>query len=359
MKKLIISALTACLAIGTAYAAKLCLGRPWIDNIALSCTSTSILKGATTTCTATVTGHANSTKKIRWSATSPVTISPNPQEATPNASDQATITITGGNVTAVTSGTIKAEAIDGSGKSASQTIKVAACGSQQILQNPNTASVACVSCSSSCSTSQNCNTQSCSIANGSCWYTGSYQTRSAACTNASGNTDTVATCAGWSACGNGSFNYSCNSGYTYNGSTCVVNTPTIHSNLTGVCSSSFINSSGCQNNDTHYHGTGQNSYFIVYGCVPGTVYGNSRCSPTYGSYADTGYPTNSNGNYCWCQLCSGSSRTSCGNWVFRRDFSSYNDNGSTCSTVCANSCSSPIYINRIGDPDFLAAACYS
>jgi len=320
--KLIISAIIACLAIGTVRAAKLCVGTPWINGISVSCAA-SVAIGSNITCSANVTSDypASSIMTVQWSSTD---------------TTKATVVPTTGVVRGMMTGTanIRATAQDGSGISDEQAITVVGCNYGEILQNPGTANVTCVSCSNSCSTSQGCNTQGCSIANGSCWYTGSYQTRSAACTNGAGNTDTSPTCStSWSACGNGSLNVSCNNGYTYSGGACVL---AYHSNLTSVCSSSFINN-GCSS--ASYSGTTATGN----SCPSVTVKVNISCAANGNSILKKGTPSGS-GDYCWIRLCT--TGGSCGDWI---SYIIYSSNQACISWCAADISNAPLTNHTPGD----------
>jgi len=86
-----------------------------------------------------------------------------------------------------------------------------------------------------------------------------------------------------------------------------------------------------------------------------SIYGNARCSTQYDRnhsgtsglydafdsttglcFRATNEPSNNpgTGQYCWCQLCTDSSRTLCGGWAFLNDYSP----ASTCASYCANAC---------------------
>jgi len=72
-----------------------------------------------------------------------------------------------------------------------------------------------------------------------------------------------------------------------------------------------------------------------------SIYGNSRCStrndPGHGwgngCYRSVStVPPNDAGENCWCQLCTDSTRTNCGAWMFSEESWSC---GSSCANICA------------------------
>ena len=434
-KSAILAIISVCLAIGAAYAAKLCVGTPWIKSIALSGGVESINIGSNTSWTATVgTDYpANSNKAITWEVynVDGTSCSPNcaasvtNQSATNATTGIATATINGIRVGSNATGAAKIRAVanDGSGvhderdiavscptsgvspaggtfsadspfnastacrytapnKTISgcysvQTNRVSYSGSAwpastytvtanagYYVQNNGSASATCVSCSNGCSTWQSCSSQSCSVANGSCSYTDSYQTQSAACTNGAGNTSTSASCAGWSGCGGGSVkSVSCNNGYTpQNNNTtsasCVV-AFTIHSNLTGVCSSLSSTSKfpyticGGRTPTTPNSSTAWTGTSCALPSSTGTIYGNIRCSSTSGTMGNTIANPSTSGttNRCWCQLCSSSTKTSCGAWAFCVT----NASAAACAEQCSSYCGD--YVGRYDDRSFRSALC--
>ena len=79
----------------------------------------------------------------------------------------------------------------------------------------------------------------------------------------------------------------------------------------------------------------------------GTVKGIAKCSSTNGTYAQTGTPSDTDGQYCWCQATSytatGSSQCNVASpsWVF------YNGRGSAsnCASYCALGCTNGVRNN--------------
>ena len=130
-------------------------------------------------------------------------------------------------------------------------------------------------------------------------------------------------------------------------------------NVASLCSSSSSNhfpikNCGNASGDNSASTWQANSCPISSGDV--TLYGKSRCSlqndPGWGwsaspvqfhsvNYEPTDNKGQSGANYCWCQLCSDSTRTSCGAWVLYYDFGS----ASECSSNCAYFNSGPYIIS--------------
>jgi len=140
----------------------------------------------------------------------------------------------------------------------------------------------------------------------------------------------------------------------------------IHANLTDICSTpanaGYFPYAICGNytfNAAAYTWEGR-SCALASGAT--TIYGRARCSnqrdynynfidPRSVDYEPTDNP--STGLYCWCRLCSDSSRNSCGGWVYY-----HNSLGSACSSGCAEKCGDTIASeNDNGSHAFGAALC--
>ena len=235
------------------------------------------------------------------------------------------------------------------------------------IQNNTSSSATCVACSSSdCTGSRNCTPTGCTVSYGTCTYatnSGSQTRTSTACTNGTGNTNTSTVCSdSWNTCSASSSSaktVSCNSGYTpqnqgTSSASCVLaftcSASSINSSLSSICNSNLICTDGCSG---HSGTTGQNATFEATSCPspsPSTVYGQSKCS----SQRDTGYgywdtprpisgtPLSTNGESCWCRLCTSSARTTCGAWVW----DTYYSDAAYCSNNCAQMCGG--YVARYG-----------
>ena len=303
MKNLIISALTACLAIGTASAAKLCVGTPWITGISILGTQ-SVNVGSYQDWTASVdSDYTNSDKAITWSVYSGSSYA----SITSPTNTSARI-----NGIGVGTATIRATTNDGSGIYDDRTITV----------NPILVSSISVSCSPN---PINLNA-----------YSGCGATVSP--NNATNKTIS------WSnnAPGGSFYGSSTPGAYVYayaqdgsnvSGSAYVtvnnpIPCPSCHSNLQQTCSANFI-SNGC--NSYEYFPNVLN--FNLKECPspsPSTIYGKSACATNQSGSSPSG-----SGRYCWCRLCNDSGRSSCGAWRYLYD----GDSNSSCSYVnCAANC---------------------
>jgi len=253
-----------------------------------------------------------------------------------------------------------------------------------IIANNNTASATCTSCAGACTTSQSCTPVGCTVANGTCVFTNSgTQTRSADCTNSAGNTDTSMTCAAWGSCSAGTTKtVSCDSGYTpQNQGTdtavctalskdfCSVplsssTTLSINSIFSSICSplnaTTKFPYAKCGGYTPSSRGTGVYDWTGT-SCplvsTTTTIYGNARCSTQYDrnhgfdpslydayNSSTTGFcfrsqssaPSNDpgTGQYCWCQLCTSSAKTSCGGWMYQDNYGLAADCTHSCTYAC-------------------------
>ena len=136
---------------------------------------------------------------------------------------------------------------------------------------------------------------------------------------------------------------------------------TTHSALSSICSapsnSSYFPYKNCSGCSPSSKGTGTydwtgTSCTLTTGSA--TIYGNGRCStqsdPNHGGlssnssnycYRATNAPSNNPGvgTNCWCQLCTDSSKTTCGGWVFQYVY----DSASHCANDCAYECGYYVY----------------
>ena len=76
----------------------------------------------------------------------------------------------------------------------------------------------------------------------------------------------------------------------------------------------------------------------------GTVKGMAKCSSTNGSYATPGTPSDTNGQYCWCQATNytpnGGNQCNIASpfWVFYYDYGSCDGYACDCTYNCATEC---------------------
>jgi len=422
MKNFIISVITACLVIGTANAVskKLCVGVPYIKEIKLSGTQ-SVNLGSNQAWTVSVTSdYSNSNKAVDWSVSSGSGFA----SITSPTNTSATINGIKVNSDGTSSATIRAAAKDGSGLYDEKTINISCptsgvspangtfsavspytsntncrytapsktisgCYSVSVntvlysgsswpastykitansgyyISGNDSASATCVACSSSaCTGSQPC-TRSCTIANGTCSYSGATQTRtSTACTNGTGNTYTSTQCSdSWNTCSGGTMTInSCNTGFTLENGACVedASCPTYSRNTTLTVCSSFTTTSrfpykGCGAPTTNGSNWEVAACTLSSGTSP--IYGKSVCATNYDSgresiyrpgqvFADICYrpvsstPSGTNGSYCWCQLCTDANRTTCGYWVYESGWTTNSNCSSSCPDFCGRHASS-------------------
>jgi len=151
----------------------------------------------------------------------------------------------------------------------------------------------------------------------------------------------------------------------------------INSIFSGICSPLSTTSKFPYTNCENYtpDSTGTDTYDWIGSSCPlvsrtATIYGNARCStqrdtPGHGGntsdgtangfcFRATNEPSNNpgTGQYCWCQLCTDSAKTSCGGWVFRYVFGS----AASCADSCAYRCGI-IFDTSMGSLVYRAALC--
>jgi hypothetical protein len=86
------------------------------------------------------------------------------------------------------------------------------------------------------------------------------------------------------------------------------------------------------------------------GGIPITVYGNSRCSGTSGTYPNIGNPISGGGEYCWCQMING---LLSGVWVFLTK----QRPGLACALFCADYCAYHVQSISVFGNIFLSTLC--
>ena len=301
MKKFIISVLTACFAIGTVYAAKLCVGAPWIKEIKISGTQ-SVNVGSYQDWTANVdSDYANSNKAITWSVYS------GESYASISSPTNTSARING---IGVGTATIRATANDGSGIYDDRTITV----------NQIYVSSFGVSCSPN-----PINTGAYS----SCWVS-SVNPSNATNQNYTWSSNAPGGSFYGSSAGNHTITAYAADGGGGSGSATVTVNPPYHPNLTSVCSPSVIANGG-------------------------GIYVRGGCFATGGTPGVKGNPSESNWGYnCWCRVCVSGDAT-CGNWIYNTD---YGRDGQLCNQLCYNNgCASYMTCTPASCQTFRATLC--
>ena len=310
MKRLMISVIMAACVAGTANATKLCLGTPtvWATGISVSPTSGTINVGSSGTVTASVAPSDATNRAVSWS-TSNSTVATVYGSGTNNA----TGTVYGNSAG---SATITATTTDSTNKSATYSVTV---------PNPYVAV-----------TSVSLNKSSVSLNTGGEW-------TSIVATVYPSNATNKTVSWGTSSSSIAYLDY----GSTSSGGTQYINSGSSSGNATITAYAADSKSASCSvsviaptpvfscNSDWEtkpctgrdYDGQGQNGTFYGTGCSGSgvSVSGSSKCSSKSGTFAVKGSPTNSNGQYCWCQLDGYS------HWVFNYDYSDQ----ASCSKYCA------------------------